>query len=130
MVNTVSNKVHYRIGGWVAIFVLTLMAGEVYLRDSAPAAAALQFVRHNQTVSQEVGGLRSARLGWIGNIHYRGQEGWASFNMEVVGSRTNGTVSVMLQRETGAWTVVDARMVTDSGEVVRIKDETAQASAR
>ncbi len=80
-------------------------------------------------VQESVGGIEDARLGWIGNIHYAGTDGWASFNLHVIGARANGTVDITMQRQLGKWTVTDAELVTDSGQVVKIAGQPAELSA-
>jgi len=117
--------------GWFVIFLMMIMLGEVYLRSSTPAAVALNFAEHNAVVQNAVGGVEHARLNWIGSIHYEGNDGWASFKMHLVGARTNGTIDLTLQRQSGEWNVASGRLVTDSGLVVKITEpatRTAQAS--
>jgi hypothetical protein len=114
--------------GWFVIFLMMIMLGEVYLRSSTPAAVALNFAEHNAAVQDAVGGVEQARLNWIGNIHYDGNDGWASFKMHVIGARTNGTMDVTLQRQRGEWNVAQGRLVTDSGTVVRIDEHLSGAN--
>ena len=84
---------------------MVIMLGEVYMRSSTPATIALDFAEHNPAVQEAVGGVEHAQLNWIGNIHYDGNEGWASFEVQVTGARTNGTIDVMLQRQRRRWNV-------------------------
>jgi|SRR5208282_478582 hypothetical protein len=109
------------------IFVVMIFLGELYLRTSAPAAVALTFTQHNAAVQSAVGGVENARLGWIGNIHYAGNQGWASFAMHITGARTNATMAITLQREHGRWNVESGRLVTDSGHAIEVS-ETAKAA--
>ena len=107
------------------------MLGEVYLRSSTPAAVALDFAKHNPVVQNAVGGVEHARLNWIGNIHYEGNDGWASFKVHLSGARTNGTINLTLERQSGEWNVASGRLVTDSGRVIEITERanrTAQAN--
>jgi hypothetical protein len=108
--------------GWFVIFLMMIMLGEAYLRSSAPAAVALNFAEHNAAVQTAVGGVAHARLNWIGHIHYEGNDGWASFEVHVIGARTSGTMDVTLQRQRGHWNVASARLVTDSGRVVEVTE--------
>jgi len=66
------------------------------------------------------GGIENARLGWIGNIHYAGNDGWASFAMHITGARTSRTMDITLQRQHGRWNVASGRLVTDSGHVIEV----------
>jgi hypothetical protein len=117
-----SPEVKRAFGGWVVIFLMMMMLGEVYLRSSTPAAIALDFVEHDAVVQKATGGVSYARLNWIGNIHYDGDEGWATFKMHVDGRRASGTMDVILERQRGAWNVASGRLVTDSGAVVSIDE--------
>jgi len=111
---------------------MMIVVGELYLRSSAPAALALNFAEHNAIVQDAVGGVEHARLNWIGNIHYDGNEGWASFKVDLTGARTNGTMDVTLERRRGKWNVASGQLVTDSGRVVTIAEpasRTEQARA-
>ena len=106
--------------GWFVIFLMMLMLGELYMRSSTPAAVALQFAQHNAVVQDAIGNVEHARLNRIGNIHYDGSDGWASFKMHLKGDRANGTMDLTLQRQRGEWNVAAGRIVTDSGHVVDI----------
>lgn len=128
---SMSSEAKRAFQGWFVIFLMMIMLGEVYLRSSTPAAVALNFAEHNAVVQNAVGGVEHARLNWIGSIHYEGNDGWASFKMHLVGARTNGTIDLTLQRQSGEWNVASGRLVTDSGLVVKITEpatRTAQAS--
>ena len=118
----VSPEVQRAFGGWVVIFLMMMMLGEIYLRSSTPAAVALNFAEHDAAVQQAMGGVKHARLNWIGNIHYDGDDGWATFKMHLTGARSRGTMDVLLQRQRGEWNVASGRLVTDSGEVVSIDE--------
>ena len=109
--------------GWSVIFVLTVLLGEFYVRSSTPAAIAMNFAEHDVAVQSAVGGVEMAKLGLVGSIHYAGTEGWASFRMHVIGMRTNGILEINLQRALGKWNVANARLTTDTGEVVKIGSE-------
>jgi hypothetical protein len=106
--------------GWAVVFMLTVLSSAMYVHRSAPAELALQFAEHDAAVQEAVGGVEKAKLGWIGNIHYAGNNGWASFKMHVVGGRTNGTMDITLQRQLGKWNVAVGKLVTDSGHIVKI----------
>jgi hypothetical protein len=110
--------------GWFVIFVMMIMLGELYMRQSTPAAVALQFAEHNAVVQETVGNVEHAHLNWIGNIHYDGEDGWASFKVHLKGARANGTMDVTLQRQRGEWNVAGGRIVTNQGQVVELKDST------
>ena len=116
--------------GWFVIFLMMLMLGELYMRGSTPAAVAIQFAQHNAAVQEAIGNVEHARLNWIGNIHYDGSDGWASFKMHLKGDRANGTMDLTLQRQRGEWNVAAGRMVTDNGHVVTIGEDTEHASAK
>jgi hypothetical protein len=125
----ISQEARKAFQGWLVIFVLMIMLGEVYMRSSTPAAIALNFVQHNPVVQNAMGGVERTRLNWIGNIHYDGNEGWASFKMHVIGGHTNGTMDVTLQRERGQWNVISGTLVTDSGRIVTITEPASTISA-
>jgi cytochrome oxidase complex assembly protein 1 len=125
----ISPEVRKAFEGWFVIFVMMLMLGELYLRSSTPAAVALQFAKHNAAVQNAVGNVEGARLNWIGNIHYDGEDGWASFKVHLNGARANGTMDVTLERQRGEWNVAGGRIVTNQGRVVEIGDA-AQKTAR
>src|ERR1700682_5487797 len=91
----VSPELKHAFEGWIVIFLMVIMLGEVYLRSSTAAAVALNFAQHNAVVQSTVGRVEHARLNWIGNIHYDGSDGWASFKMHVTGGRTNGTMDII-----------------------------------
>jgi hypothetical protein len=114
--------------GWIVIFLMMVMLGELYLRSSTPAAIALSFAEHDAVVQKAMGGVEHARLNWIGNIHYDGDEGWATFKMYVQGARSSGSMDVILQRQRGEWSVASGRLVTDSGEVVSIDEHLSSAN--
>jgi len=108
--------------GCLVIFLMIIMLGELYMHSSTPAAVALQFARHNAAVHDVVGDVRHARLNWIGNIHYDGEEGWASFEVHLKGTRASGTMEVTLQRQRGRWNVVGGIITTNEGRIVDIGD--------
>jgi hypothetical protein len=116
--------------GWFVIFLMMMMLGELYMRSSTPAAVAMQFAQHNAAVQGAIGSVEHARLSWIGNIHYDGTDGWASFKMKLTGARANGTMDLTLQRQRGEWNVAAGRIVTDRGQVVTIGEDTEHASAK
>jgi len=126
---TISAEARRAYQGWFVIFLMMLMLGEVYMRSSTPAAIAMQFAQHNPVVQGAVGNVEHARLNWIGNIHYDGSDGWASFKMHLKGDRDNGTMDLTLQRQRGQWNVAGGRIVTESGHVVTIGEPSEHASA-
>jgi hypothetical protein len=113
--------------GWFVIFLMMIMLGELYMRSSTPAAVAMQFAQDSPTVQQVVGNVQHAHLNWIGNIHYNGNAGWASFKLHLTGDRANGTMDVIVQRQRGQWNVASGRIVTDSGQVVTIGEDSQRA---
>ena len=115
--------------GWCVIFIMMIVLGELYLRSSTPAALALQFAEHNPVVQDAVGGVEHARLNWIGNIHYDGEQGWASFGVYLKGARAEGTVDVNLQRERGKWNVVSGRLITDDGRLVELGEAAGKTAS-
>jgi hypothetical protein len=117
-----SNKFHYRVCGWTALFVITVAVGELYLHHSAPYRAARSFIESSTTVRQEIGAVRSAS-GWEGTVHYSGNSGWASFRMNVRGSRADGVVDITLRCHGGAWSVDTGRLYVDSGPAVMITQQ-------
>jgi hypothetical protein len=119
---SISREARRAFQGWFVIFVVMVALGEFYLRSSTPAAVALNFAEHNAMVQDAVGGVEHARLNWIGHIHYDGNDGWASFEMQVIGARASGTMDVTLERRRGKWNVSNGQLVTDSGRVVKIAD--------
>lgn len=115
--------------GWFVIFIMMIMLGELYLRTSTPAAVALQFAQHNAVVQDAVGGVEYAHLNWIGNIHYSGEDGWASFKVHLKGERANGTMEVTLQRERGTWNVTGGRIDTTDGRSVEIAPDAERTAS-
>lgn len=124
---SISPEARHAFEGWVVIFLMMITLGELYLRSSTPAAVALNFAEHNAAVQSAVGGVEQARLNWIGHIHYDGNDGWASFKMHVIGARTNGTMDIMLQRQSGEWNVAGGQLVTDSGRIVKLAEPEKRA---
>lgn len=120
-----TRNVRYRLCGWTALFLITIVVGEFYLHRSAPYEIARQFIEHSATVREEVGAVRSAS-GWEGTVHYSGSSGWASFRMSVRGSRGDGVVDITLRCQSGAWSVVKARLYTDSGQTLVITQQATQ----
>ena len=114
---------------WAVVFMLTVLCSAAYVHHSTPAELALQFAEHDAVVQEAVGGVETAKLGWIGNIHYAGSNGWASFKMHVVGGRTNGTMDITLQRQLGKWNVASGKLVTDTGHIVKIDGEPIKQAA-
>ena len=125
----VSSDARKAFQGWFVIFVMMIMLGELYLRTSTPAAVALQFAQHNPAVQDAVGGVEYAHLNWIGNIHYDGEEGWASFKVHLKGERANGTMEITLQRERGTWNVTSGRVDTTDGRTVEIEPITEKTAS-
>src|SRR5487761_898094 len=118
-----SQELRRGLEGWAVMFMLAVLSSGLYLHHSTPAELALQFAEHDAAVQEAVGGVEDAKLGWIGNIHYAGDKGWASFKMHLVGGRTNGTMDITLQRQLGKWNVASGKLVTDSGHIVKIDGE-------
>ena len=115
-------NINYRLCGWAAVLLITLVVGEIYLHESAPYRVARQFIEQNATVREEVGAVRSAS-GWEGTVHYSGTNGWASFRMNVRGRSGSGVVDITLRCQSGRWSVATARLYTDSGETSMITQE-------
>lgn len=124
-----SKNLRYRLCGWTALLLVTLVVGELYLHRSAPYRVARQFIEHSATVRQEVGSVRSAS-GWEGTVHYSGANGWASFRMNVRGSHGDGVVDITLRCQGGAWSVSSAELYTDTGEAVSITQKSASSTPR
>jgi hypothetical protein len=110
----------WAIGSWTIVFLLTIALGELYLRNSSPAAVAMAFVEQNSAVQNTIGGAMDARLNWIGSIHYNGDASWATFRVQLSGALTKGTMDVTLQRSHGHWNVASGHLVTASGQAVEI----------
>jgi hypothetical protein len=127
-IRTLSPELKRAFEGWLVIFLMIIMLGELYLRSSTPAAVAMQFAEHNAVVQNAVGNVKHAYLNWIGHIHYEGNDGWASFEVNLKGDRDNGTMDVMLERQRGRWNVVSGRITTDSGRAITIGDNTTAQS--
>jgi len=121
---SISPDARKALEGWFVIFLMMIMLGELYMRQSTPAAIALQFAQHNPVVQDAVGNVEHARLNWMGNIHYDGEDGWASFKVHLKGARASGTMDVTLERQRGEWNVAGGRIVTNKGRVVEIGDST------
>ena len=116
----------WAFGSWLVIFVMTIALGELYLRNSTPAAVAMAFAGQNAAVQNTMGGVVDARLNWIGSIHYDGDASWATFRLQLNGTLTNGTMDVTLQREHGQWNIATGHLVTDSGRTVEITESAPQ----
>ena len=127
-IRTLSPELKRAFEGWLVIFLMIIMLGELYLRSSTPAAVAMQFAEHNAVVQSAVGNVKHAYLNWIGHIHYEGNAGWASFEVHLKGDRDNGTMDVMLERQRGRWNVVAGSITTDSGRAITIGDNTTAQS--
>ncbi len=116
----------WAFGSWVVVFLLTIALGELYLRNSIPAAVALAFAEQNAAVQNTIGGAVDARLNWIGSIHYDGDASWATFRLQLRGALTNGTMDVTLQRRRDQWNVAEGYLVTDSGQAVELSQAVPQ----
>jgi hypothetical protein len=116
------NKFRYRLCGWTALFVIIVAVGELYLHHSAPYRAARTFIESSATVRQEIGAVRSAS-GWEGTVHYSGSNGWASFRMNVRGSRADAVVDITMRCHGGSWSVDTGRLYVDSGPAVALTQQ-------
>ncbi len=117
----------WAFGSWAVVFLLTIALGELYLRNSTPAAVAMAFAEQNPAVQNTIGGAVDARLSWIGSIHYDGDASWATFRLQLSGALTNGTIDVALQHRHGQWNVANGRLVTISGQAVEISESVPQS---
>lgn len=126
----------WALGSWVVIFLITIALcvtflitialGELYLRNSTPAAVAMAFAEQNPAVQNTIGGAVNARLNWIGSIHYDGDASWAIFRLQLSGVHNHGTMDVTLQRRHGQWNVAKGHLVTDSGQAIEVSDTAPQ----
>jgi hypothetical protein len=125
--NVIPREAIWALLSWSAVLLLMAALGEIYLRNSTPAAVALTFSEHNAAIQSAVGGDVHAQLNWIGSIHYEGDQSWASFSLQIEGARRHGSMDVTLQRQHDKWTVTTGRLVTDSGSVVQVSEATTRA---
>src|SRR5690349_20464332 len=99
-----NKKINYRLCGWTALFLVTVIVGETYLHRSIPYRVACEFIEQSTTVRHEVGTVRAASA-WEGTIHNWGSNGWASFRMKVKGTNADAVVEITLRCHADAWTV-------------------------
>ncbi len=125
--NIIPREAIWALMSWAVVLLVMVALGEIYLRNSTPAAVALTFSEHNAAIENAVGGDVHAQLNWIGSIHYEGDASWASFSLQIAGARRHGTMDVTLQRQHDKWSVTNGRLVTDSGSVLEISTATTRA---
>ncbi|PYS88449.1 MAG: hypothetical protein DMF64_20360 [Acidobacteria bacterium] len=124
-------KLFLLVGGLIAGLCLLILlfvgaiAGIVFysIEHSAATQAAENFLRHNETLKQDIGEVRE--FGWFisGQINAQGTDGVAGLRLKAIGTRRSAWTTVRLvYRNGGDWRVVGAWYVNAEGRTVPLLD--------
>ncbi len=118
-------KKRRRIFVILIIIVLALIASYVVgywiSSTSEPFKVAQKFVYESPMVKNKIGRITDLRQAFFGySINYKGPRGWAEFEIIVGGDQGRGVVFITLERKTGEWKVVSARLKLGAGLSVDI----------
>ena len=104
--------------------VIALFAGAIVgfvfytIGNSAAAETAKTFLRQNETLRREVGGVQGFGYFTTGDIKTQGSMGTAELRLKVIGAEKNVKATVDLALGRGEWRVVDAFYDDPSGQRV------------
>ena len=104
--------------GAVLLYAMSFLAS----MSSEPYTFAREFVKHDPRFTQVTGVPKAQRLLiWRGYSDDVGdQEGRASLNLRVEGTRGVFDVPMELRKQQGQWSVVRAKAITERGETVLV----------
>lgn len=118
--------------------VIALFAGAVVgfvfytIGNSAAAQTAKTFLRQNEKLRRQIGGVRDFGYFTTGDIKTQGSGGTAELRMKVIGASGNVNTTIALAQGRGEWRVVDAFYDDASGQrifLTKAFDETTGANS-
>ncbi len=112
------------IGLLVLVFVGGIVGFAIYtVGKSEAATTAKEFLRNNATLKQDIGEVEDFGTIITGSINVQNDNGVATLNLKVIGSRKTVNATVDLAYTHGrAWRVSSASYVNDRGESVNLLD--------
>jgi thioredoxin 1 len=133
-----NTKLFLLVGGLIAGLCLLILlfvgaiAGTILysIGHSAAALTAENFLRHNETLKQDIGEVRD--FGWFvgGRINAQGSDGVAALSLKAIGTRRSAWTTVQLSyRNGGDWRVVGAWYVNAEGRTISLFDPYGGESA-
>jgi hypothetical protein len=110
----------------LVIVVLALVASYVVgywiSSSSKPFKISQKFIYESAIVKNRIGQITNLRQTFFGySINYIGPRGWAEFEITVSGDKGRGIVFISLEKKTGEWAVLSARLRLENGLYVDIK---------
>lgn len=112
------------IGLLVLVFVGGIVGFAIYtVGKSEAATTAKEFLRNNAALKQDIGEVEDFGTIITGSINVQNDNGVATLNLKVIGSRKTVNATVDLAYTQGrAWRVSSASYVNDRGESVNLLD--------
>ena len=106
-----SKKAKILIAIFLLISLVTPFAGHYMATRTEPFQYSMKAIKESVAIKETVGDVTSVQLSPFGySVKYVGSQGWADFEIEVIGIKSRGTLFVKLETNLGAWQIVGARL--------------------
>lgn len=106
----------------ILILIVSYVTSYWFLSTSEPFELAQKLTYESPQVKNQIGQIMDLRLAFWGfKFRYTGLSGSAEFKIIVVGDRNKGVVFFTLERDTGQWRVISARLKPENGEFITIE---------
>lgn len=103
------------------VLIITPFVGYFMATASEPFLFTKKATHNSSVVKETVGDVKSINLAAFGySVKYIGSQGWADFEVEVVGTKSNGTLFVKLEKNLGEWKIVGARL---NGKEINLSEQ-------
>lgn len=107
------------------IFAITLYTGvSTLFKDSEPYEMAMQSLNSNEYVIEKLGQPIEADGMFKGSINYENNNASADIQVPVKGSKGEGTLTVIAQKENDIWSYILMQVeLDDNDEIINLLDE-------
>ena len=106
----------------VLLLIVSYVTSYWFLSTSESYKLAQKLIYESPLVKNQIGQITDLSLAFWGfKFRYTGLSGSAEFKISVVGEKNKGVVFFTLERDTGEWRVISARLKPENGEFITIK---------
>ncbi|MGH8004881.1 MAG: cytochrome c oxidase assembly factor Coa1 family protein [Limisphaerales bacterium] len=106
----------------VLILIISYVTSYWFLSTSEPYKLAQKLIYESPLVKNQIGQITDLSLAFWGfKFRYTGLSGSAEFKIIVVGEKNKGVVFFTLERDTGEWRVISAKLKSEKGEFITIQ---------
>lgn len=93
------------------LLIAASIAGYLIAKASDPYKFTEKMILNSSVIKDRLGEIKSIKLAPFGySVMYSGSKGNADFEIEISGSRNNGVLFVVLERNVGIWEISDAAL--------------------